>query len=63
MLIIYLEKSYNIFLNSKKNKSCTIINYIKIMLILCLIDANVLINILIIKKNKIVIYKSIYCLY
>ncbi len=63
MLTICLEENYNIFFNSKKNKFCTIINYNKIMLILCLIDIDILINILIAKKNKVVIYKFIFRLY
>ena len=53
MFTIYLEKNYNTFLNSNKSKSRIIINYIKTMLILCSINACVLINILITRKSKI----------
>ncbi len=63
MLTIYLEENYNTFLNSKKSKSCTIINCIKIILILYLIDIDILIDILIVKKSKIVVCKSIFYLY
>ncbi len=52
MLTIYLEKNHNIFLNSNKYKFCTIINYIKVMLILYLIDARFLIDILITKRIR-----------
>ncbi len=62
MLTIYLEKNYNISLNSNKSKSRTIINYIKITLILYLIDVCVLINILITKKNKI-LFANLYFVY
>ncbi len=59
MLTIYLEKNYNTSLNSKKNKSRIIIDYNKIILILCSIDVNVLIDILIAKKNKVVVCEFI----
>ncbi len=62
MFTIYLKKNYKKIFNLKKNESCTIINYIKIILILYLININILINILIKKKNKIVIYKFIFYL-
>ncbi len=52
MFTIYIEKNYDAFFNSNKNKSYLLIYYIKIMLILCLIDTCVLINILITKKIK-----------
>ncbi len=63
MLTIYLQKNYNTSLNLKKSKSRIIINYIKIILILYLIDANILINTLIVKKSKVFVYKSIFRLY
>jgi len=63
MLTICLEENYNIALNLKKSKSCTIINFIQTILILYLIDTSVLINILIAKKNKVVACKSIFYLY
>ncbi len=63
MLTVYLEENYNISLNLKKSKFCTIIKYIKTMLILYLINASVLIDILIIKKNKVVVYEFIFRLY
>ncbi len=49
MLIIYIEKNYNTFFNSNKSKFYLLIYYIKTMLILCLINACVLVNILITK--------------
>ena len=63
MFTIYLEENYNTSFDSKKNKSCIIINYIKTILILYLININILINILIAKKSRIIFYKSIFCLY
>ena len=63
MLTICLKENYNIFFNSKKNKFCTIINYNKIMLILCLTNIDILINISIVKKSKVVVYNFIFYLY
>ena len=52
MLTIYIKKNYNIFFDLNKSKSYSLIYYIKIILILCLINVYVLINVLIIKRNK-----------
>ncbi len=53
MLTIYIEENYNASFNLNKNKSYLLIYYIKIILILYLINACVLINISITKKSKI----------
>jgi len=63
IFIIYLKENLDTSFNLNKSKFCTIINYIKFILILYLIDACVLINILIIKKNKDVVCKFISYLY
>ncbi len=62
MLTIYIEENYNIFLNLNKSKSYLLIYYTKIMLILYLINVCVLINILIIKKSKI-LFAILYYIY
>ncbi len=56
------KKNYNTFFNSNKNKSYLLIYYTKIMLILYLINACVLINVLITKKNKI-LFAILYYVY
>jgi len=56
------KKNYNTFLNLNKSKSYSLIYYIKIMLILYLINACILINILIIKKSKI-LFAILYYIY
>ncbi len=52
MFTIYIEENYNAFFNLNKSKFYSLIYYIKIMLILCLTNVCVLINILITKKSK-----------
>ncbi len=56
------KKKYNTFFNLKKSKFCLRICYIKIILILYLIDVCVLINILIAKNNKI-LFTILYYIY
>ena len=62
MFIIYIKKNYNAFFNSNKNKFYSLIYYIKIMLILCLINACVLINVSITKKSK-MLFAILYYVY